>query len=212
MDEKGATPFVPVNVYPRSTGEFESATSHEDEIRRKKRQRLFVYIAAFAVFQVVVILVFALVVMRAKSPEVEITWAGVEGLSVGNSSYNMTLIAQLKIKNKNFGDYKYERTAMNVSHGGVTVGEGIIWNGKAEARDTETVVVTATVNSAALSGDMSSRILVLESKAALRGKVHLVKMWGIQFQIMKKRKGAEMNCDMEINLTSGAVQDLDCDD
>lgn len=213
MDEKAE--IAPVNLYPRSTDGLESATmSYDDEIRRKKRRKRLVYIAAFAVFQTVVILVFALVVMRVRSPEVEIDSATVEELSGGASShYNMTIIARLKIKNKNFGDYKYERTAMNISYGGVTVGEGVILNGKAEARDTETVQVTARVSSVvALSNETSSGILVLESKAALRGKVHLMKMWGIHFPMMKKRKGAQMNCVMEINLASGVVQDMDCDD
>lgn len=215
MEEKAA--IAPVDLYPRSTTDgLESATmAHEDEIRRKKRRKRLAYIAVFAVFQTVVILVFALVVMRVRSPEVEIDSAAVEGLSGPgpSSDYNMTIAAQLKIKNKNFGDYKYERTAMNISHRGVTVGEGVILNGKAEARDTETVLVTATVSSVvALSGETSSGILVLESKAALRGKVHLMKMWGIHFPMMKKRKGAEMNCVMQINLASRVVQDMDCDD
>ncbi|KAG5538293.1 hypothetical protein RHGRI_019028 [Rhododendron griersonianum] len=213
MDEKAE--IAPVNLYPRSTDGLESATmSYDDEIRRKKRRKRLVYIAAFAVFQTVVILVFALVVMRVRAPEVEIDSAAVEELSGGASShYNMTIVARLKIKNKNFGDYKYERTAMNISHGGVTVGEGVILNGKAEARDTETVQVTARVSSVvASSNETSSGILVLESKAALRGKVHLMKMWGIHFPMMKKRKGAQMNCVMEINLASRVVQDMDCDD
>ncbi|KAI8545040.1 hypothetical protein RHMOL_Rhmol07G0012300 [Rhododendron molle] len=213
MDEKAE--IAPVNLYPRSTDGLESATtSYDDEIRRKKRRKRLAYIAAFAVFQTVVILVFALVVMRVRSPEVEIDSATVEELSAGPSSdYNMTIVALLKIKNKNFGDYKYERTAMNISHGGGTVGEGVILKGKAEARDTEKVQVTTRVSSVvAQSREASSGILVLESKAALRGKVHLMKMWGIHFPMMKKRKGAEMNCVIMINLASGVVQDMDCDD
>lgn len=104
MDEKAE--IAPVNLYPRSTDGLESATmSYDDEIRRKKRRKRLVYIAAFAVFQTVVILVFALVVMRVRSPEVEIDSAAVEGLSAGASSdYSMTIIARLKIKNKNFGE------------------------------------------------------------------------------------------------------------
>ncbi|KAF7138336.1 hypothetical protein RHSIM_Rhsim07G0009600 [Rhododendron simsii] len=213
MDEKAE--IAPVNLYPRSTDGLESATTaYEDEIRMKKRRKRLAYIAAFAVFQTVVILVFALVVMRVRSPEVEIDTAEVVGLIGGPSShYNMTIAAQLKIKNKNFGDYKYERTAMNISHGGVTVGDGLILKGKADARDTETMLVTARVSSVvALSGETSSGILVLESKAALRGKVHLMKMWGMHFPMMKKRKVAEMNCVMGINLNSRVVQDMDCDD
>ncbi|KAL7203308.1 hypothetical protein ACSBR2_016577 [Camellia fascicularis] len=208
MTEKGATPFTPV----------EPSMAQFDELQRKKRLRRFAFIVIFALFALIVtILVFALVTMRVKTPRVEIRSVNVEGLYVGNSTYNMTLIAQIEIKNKNFGDYKYDRTTMSISHGGVIVGDGVIWKGNVKARDTYRMTVTTKVSSSGLldasrlSSDISSGVLMLNSEARLKGKVYLMKIWGIELQFVKKRKSAEMNCIMELNLTSGVIQNMDCD-
>ncbi|PSS03993.1 Late embryogenesis abundant protein [Actinidia chinensis var. chinensis] len=211
MAEKGVsmTPMAPADVYPRSDQEF-AASQYSDELRQKKRRKLFIYIAAFTVFQIIVIMVFALVIMRAKSPKVKISSAAIEGLKVDSSSYNMTLVANLKIKNRNFGNYKYERTTVNVTHGGVLVGEGVIWKGTAKARDTKEVGINVIVSSNGLTGN--SGVLLLDVEAKLRGKVHLMKMMGMEIILVKKRKGAELDCTMEVNLNNGQIQNMDCDD
>ncbi|KAK7860492.1 hypothetical protein CFP56_036778 [Quercus suber] len=64
-------PLGPESKEPRSDEESGSKTSVE-ELKRKKRIKLAVYIATFAVFQTVVILVFALIVMRVKTPKVRL--------------------------------------------------------------------------------------------------------------------------------------------
>ena len=208
MAEKGVSmaPMAPADVYPRSDQEF-AASQYSDELRQKKRRKLFIYIAAFTVFQLIVILVFALVIMRAKSPKVKISSAAIEGLRVDSSSYNMTLVANLKIRNRNFGNYKYDRTTVNVTHGGVLVGEGVIWKGKAKARDPREVGINVIVSSNGLKDN--SGVLLLDVQAKLRGEVHLMKMMGIEIILVKKRKGAELDCTMEINLNNGQIQNED---
>ncbi|KAL7233134.1 hypothetical protein ACSBR1_016881 [Camellia fascicularis] len=205
MTEKGATPFTPV----------EPSMAQSDELQRKKRLRGFAFIVIFALFSLIVtILVFGIVAMRVKTPRVEIRSVNVY---VGNSTYNMTFIAQIEIKNKNFGDYKYDRTTMSISHEGVIVGDGVIWKGNVKARDTYRMTVTTKVSSSGLldasrlSSDIGSGVLMLNSEARLKGKVYLMKIWGIELQFVKKRKSAEMNCIMELNLTSGVIQNMDCD-
>ena len=61
-----AYPMAPATKQPRS--DEESATLTSEELRRRKRIKLAIYIAAFAVFQTIVILVFVLIVMRVKTP------------------------------------------------------------------------------------------------------------------------------------------------
>ncbi|XP_057463207.1 late embryogenesis abundant protein At1g64065-like [Actinidia eriantha] len=211
MAEKGGsvTPMAPADIYSRSDQEF-AASQYSDELRQKKRRKLFIYIAAFTVFQIIVIMVFALVIMRAKSPKVKISSAAIEGLRVEDSSYNMTLVANLNIKNRNFGNYKYERTTMNVTQGGVLVGEGVIWKGTAKARDTKEVGINVTVSSNGLPDN--SGVLLLDVQAKLRGEVHLMKMMGVEIILVKKRKGAELDCTMEVNLKNGQIQNIGCDD
>ncbi|GFY97379.1 hypothetical protein Acr_11g0016850 [Actinidia rufa] len=116
MAEKGVsmTPMAPADVYPRSDQEF-AASQYSDELRQKKRRKLFIYIAAFTVFQIIVIMV-------------------------------------------QFG------------------------------------------------------VLLLDVEAKLRGEVHLMKMMGMEIILVKKRKGAELDCTMEVNLNNGQIQNMDCDD
>uniref|UniRef100_A0A5B6ZV42 Late embryogenesis abundant protein LEA-2 subgroup domain-containing protein n=1 Tax=Davidia involucrata TaxID=16924 RepID=A0A5B6ZV42_DAVIN len=208
MDGKQAYPFAPASVHPRSDEESQS----DQELRRKKKLKLYAYIAAFAVFQTIIILVFALIVMRIKTPDVKIRSVTVQNLNVGTASYNMTLIAEVTVRNKNFGDYKYDNSTMSINYGtaaDVIIGDGLIPKGNAKAKKTRRVNVTMEVSSNGVSdpsqvtSDINSGILMFNSHATLRGKVHLMK-------IMKKRKTTEMNCTMALNLTSRAIQDLNC--
>ncbi|KAF8412184.1 hypothetical protein HHK36_000143 [Tetracentron sinense] len=196
---------------PRS--DEESATLPSDEARRKRNIKCFAYVAAFVVFQTIIILVFALTVMRIKTPVLKLRSVTVQNLNVvpGTSpSFRMTLIAQVTIKNKNFGHYKFDNSTATVSYGDVTVGEAQIAKGRAKARNTRKMNITMEVTSDQLSGnsnlsnDVSSGMLILNSYAKLSGKVQLMK-------IMKKRKTVEMNCTMRLNLTSQAIEDLNCE-
>ncbi|KAA8516106.1 hypothetical protein F0562_019285 [Nyssa sinensis] len=208
MDEKQASPFAPFSVHPRSDEEFANSQS-EEELRRKKKLKLYAYIAAFAVFQTIVILIFALTVMRIKTPAVRIRSVTVQNLNVQPSSYSMTLIAEVTVRNKNFGHYKYDNSSVSISHGDAIVGNGEFLKGNAKAKKTRRVNVTMEVSSngisdaSRLSNEISSGTLMFNSQATLRGKVELMK-------VMKKRKTAQMNCTMALNLTSGAIQNLSC--
>ncbi|KAK4800697.1 hypothetical protein SAY86_021184 [Trapa natans] len=119
--------------------DMESFQSQEE--KRRKRMRLAAYIGAFAVFQVIVILVFALVVMRVKTPKFR-------------------------------------------------VGDGIAIHGL------ETV--------SGLGSELKSGVLTLNSGGRLNGKVELM-------FIFKKKKSADMNCSISINVASKAVQSVTCD-
>ena len=167
----------------RSDEESSSKTSAE-ELKRKKRIKLAIYIAAFTVFQTIVILVFALIVMRVKTPEVRLgNNVKFHNVTTGNSispSFDINFTAQLRVKNTNFGPYKYDNTIATFMHKGVSVGQVTIPKGKAGLRSTKKVGVTVNVNSkdlptsANLAGDLDSGLLMLNSHAKLNGKVELM--------------------------------------
>ncbi|KAK4601457.1 hypothetical protein RGQ29_010852 [Quercus rubra] len=177
-------PLAPSNGNPRS--DEESNTLQSKELKRKKRIKLAIYIAAFAVFQTIVILVFALTVMRVRTPKVRLgTDVTFSRLNTGNEtspSFDITFIAQVRVKNTNFGPYKYDNTAAIFTYQDVTVGTVTIPKGKAGLRSTKKVSVTAKFT----------------------GKVELL-------FVMKKKKATEMNCTMIIYLTSKKLKDLICE-
>ncbi|KAF8379615.1 hypothetical protein HHK36_029056 [Tetracentron sinense] len=205
-------PLAPSSKRPRS--DEESATmAQSKELRRKRNIECYAHIAVGVVLLTIIILVFALTVMRIKTPDVKLRSVTVENLNVGTTaspSFNMTLIAEVSVKNKNFGHFKFENSTATVSYRGMTVGEAYIAKGRAKARKTRRMNVTIDVNSDRLTGvsnlssDINSGILTLRSQAKLSGKVHLMEM-------IKKRKTAEMSCTMTISLISPGILDLICE-
>ncbi|KAF5479907.1 hypothetical protein F2P56_000690 [Juglans regia] len=207
-------PSAPTNKQP--SRDEESATSLSDqELRKKKRIKLGIYIAAFVVFQVLVITAFSLTVMRVKTPKVRLGTVLLQDVKTGNQtspSFDISFTTQVRIKNTNFGPFKYESTNATFTYQGVTVGQVSIPKGKVGFRSTKKVTVTVTVNSNALpisttsttlGSEMGAEVLTLNSHAKLGGKVELM-------FVTKKKKAAEMNCTMPIDLSTKAVQ-LNCD-
>ncbi|KAG2714994.1 hypothetical protein I3760_03G055600 [Carya illinoinensis] len=207
-------PSAPTNKQP--SRDEESANSlFDQELRKKKRIKLGIYIAVFVVFQVIVITAFSLTVMRVKTPKVRLGTVMLQDVKTGKQtspSFDISFTTQVRIKNTNFGPYKYESTNVTFTYQGVTVGQVSIPKGKAGFRSTKKVDVAVSVNSNALpisttsttlGSELGAEVLTLNSHAKLSGKVELM-------FVMKKKKAAEMNCTMPIDLSTKTVQ-LNCD-
>ncbi|KAB1215403.1 hypothetical protein CJ030_MR4G025307 [Morella rubra] len=197
-------PLAPAKAHPRSDEESNSLSS--DELRRKKRIKLAIYIVAFAVFQVIVITAFALTVMKVKTPKVRLGTVALSNVNTDANSFDISFTTQVTIKNTNFGPYKYDATNVTFTYQGITVGQASIPKSKAGMRSTKKVSVTVNVNSNSLPTNPnlgSAGVLTLSSQAKLSGKVELI-------FVMKKKKSAEMNCTMTINVSTKAVQDVNC--
>lgn len=178
----------------------------------KRNTKCLAYIAAFIVFQTIIILVFALTVMRVKSPKVRFGDVVVKSStpsSTNSSSFDMTLVAEVAIKNTNFGHFKYDSSSITILYGDTPVGSAVIPKGRAKARKTQKFNLSIEVTSASLSGnanlsnDIGSGVLLLSSQAKLSGKVHLMK-------VIKRKKSGQMSCTMAVHLAQRAIQDLNC--
>ncbi|XP_062119578.1 late embryogenesis abundant protein At1g64065-like [Humulus lupulus] len=156
--------------------------------------------------------------MRVRTPSLRLRSVHVHSLNYFNDNttnphFDMTLVAEIAVRNKNFGHFRFDNATANVTYGGVRVGDGEIVKGRARARSTKRMNVTIEVMSsnersvpqsmAKLSGDIRSGNLTLTSVAELRGKVTLMK-------VIKKKKTAHMNCTMTVNLGTKSVRDLRC--
>ncbi|XP_022737774.1 late embryogenesis abundant protein At1g64065-like [Durio zibethinus] len=179
---------------------------------KRNNAKCWAYVAAFVVFQTAIILIFALTVMRIRTPKVRFAAVSVENFNTGNSTspfFDMKLMAQVTVKNTNFGHYKYENSTIKILYGGNQVGEAAVVKARARARQTKKFDVTIDISSTSLSSnsnlgnDIASGVLPLSSQAKLEGKVHLMK-------VIKRKKSSEMSCTMGINLGTRAVQDLNC--
>ncbi|KAL2235152.1 uncharacterized protein LOC105158347 [Sesamum indicum] len=189
-------PLAPASIVPRSDEEYGNNYQSAEQIKKKKRMKCFAYIAAFAVFQTIIILVFALTVMRVKSPKVRL--GDVAVTNDGNGNVRFT--ARVLIKNTNFGRYNYDGSIATIRAGDNVVGQFVIPDSRARARSTKKIYVIADLTN--VSGTNSGP-LALSVDTAMRGKVELMK-------VIKRKKSAEMNCSMTVNLSTNAVQELRC--
>ncbi|PRQ17564.1 putative Late embryogenesis abundant protein, LEA-14 [Rosa chinensis] len=215
MAEKDKQAYALANGYTRSN-DHESAEAtfqYEEELKRQKRRKLFMYIiGTFFVFQIIVITLFALTVMKVKTPGLKLGNIDVQNLNFTSQtppSFEMTFTTQIRIKNANFGPYKYDSSYVTFLYQGMTLVQVTIPKGKAGGRLTTKIGATVILNSKALprvsnlGSDLDSGVLKLSSQAKISGKVVLM-------FVMKKKKSAEMNCTIEVNLATKRVQALEC--
>ncbi|EXC34335.1 hypothetical protein L484_006690 [Morus notabilis] len=209
--ESQSWPLAPMRVHQRSDEENPAFKA----LRKERTNKCFVYIFAGIVILGAILLIFALIVLRSKSPEIKLKSVTVKSLDYSTSpwpSLNATLIATVAIKNPNFGPYRFGSNNSAVFlYGGGKLGEQRIRQGKATAKATKRVNVTVEIRTSRLpqgsnnlGGDLSSGMVNLSSYCKFTGRVHLIK-------IFENRKTAEMNCAMTLVLKTKMIKNLRCD-
>jgi len=183
----------------------EEAQSQSKELRRKKRIKIAAYVVAFVVFQSIVIAIFALTVLKVKTPKFRVRSATFDTFSVTGTSLDVTMNAQLGVKNTNFGPYKYDNSTIIFYYRGVQVGSAFVPKSKANFKSTKKVNVNVSLSSTSseLASDYATGIVPLSSESRLTGKVELM-------LVMKKKKATNMNCTMELNVASQQLQNVNC--
>ncbi|CAK9156565.1 unnamed protein product [Ilex paraguariensis] len=209
--ESQVIPLSSAQIHPRSDEEF--AMTKPYNTHHQRSSKCFVYTLAAVVFLSMVLLIFASVVLRVDTPNVEIRSAWMENLRYGTSpspSLNLTLISEVAVDNKNFGRFKLEKSSKaSLLHGNETVGDTEINVWGVRARETKRVNATVQVRANGLwasmnfSREIDSGLVKLSSYAKLRGEVLVMKK-------LKRNKTAIMNCTMILNLTSQAIHNLLC--
>ncbi|KAA8539984.1 hypothetical protein F0562_026676 [Nyssa sinensis] len=149
------------------------------ELRRRKRMKCIVYVVAFAVFQTGIIMLFALTVMKIKTPKFRVRSATIAPFvdPTSNGPFNITMNAELGVKNTNFGHYKFDSSNITFFSMGTPIGNAFIPNARARARSTKKFNVTIE-----LTLPNSSGVVPLTSQSTLRGKVELMKNICILFE------------------------------
>ncbi|XP_059627416.1 late embryogenesis abundant protein At1g64065-like [Cornus florida] len=189
---------------PNSYGHVDEEAQSK-ELKRQKRKKLILYIAAFVVFQTIVIVIFSLTVMKVKTPKFRVRAASFETLNVNASSFDMRMNARLGVKNTNFGPYKFDNSTITFFYKGAAVGNAIVPKSTAKFQSTKRFNVTIDLSSSSseIATDFSSGILRLSCTSRLTGKVELM-------LVMKKKKAINMNCTMEVHIATQQIQNLKC--
>ncbi|CAB4280025.1 unnamed protein product [Prunus armeniaca] len=205
MAEK-AYPAAPENHgYQRSDAE---SLENADELKRKKKIKLAIYITIFVVFQIIVITTMSLTVMKVKTPKFRLGNINVQSLE-STPSFDLKFTTQIRIKNSaNWGSYKFNAGNVTFQHQGQTVGVINIAKGKVGWLSTIKRNANVSLDSSAITGsnlgnELSSGVLTLNSVGRLNGKV------AIMF-IMKKKKATNMNCTIAFDVAAKTLKSLHC--
>ncbi|BFG31830.1 hypothetical protein CerSpe_181040 [Prunus speciosa] len=208
MAEK-AYPAAPANHgYQRSDAE---SLENADELKRKKKIKLAIYITIFVVFQIIVITTMSLTVMKVKTPRFRLGNINVQSFESvqGTPSFDTKFTTQIKIKNSaNWGSYKFNAANITFQYQGVTLAVIDVAKGKAGwlstiKRNAEVSLNSTALTNSNLGSDLSSGVLTLNSVGRLNGKV------AIMF-IMKKKKATNMNCTIAFDVAAKNLRSLQC--
>ncbi|KAG6409854.1 hypothetical protein SASPL_127896 [Salvia splendens] len=191
------------SAYPARNGNTEAATAaaaHDATRaqRKKKRNKCILYILLFIVFQTAIITVFALTIMKVRTPRFRIRSAAITNFNAGTAaspSLQATITPEFTVKNANFGRYKYRNTTVEFFYRGTRVGQVSVLNSKTGWRSTKRFTHSAVElnisGSPQLAEDLRAGVVPITSTARMGGKVELI-------FIMKKNKATNMNCTMNI--------------
>ncbi|KAL7214195.1 hypothetical protein ACSBR1_026588 [Camellia fascicularis] len=150
---------------------------------------------------------------EAQTAEVEKFWvrsATFKTFNIATSSFNLTMNAELGVKNPNFGPYKYRNTTVEFYYGVTLVGTAIIPKSKVGHLKTKKFNVAVNLitppsllSDTKLASDISFGLLPLSSQSKLSEKVKLI-------LIMNKKKSTQMSCTMNVNIKTQQLQDVMC--
>ncbi|KAK9927089.1 hypothetical protein M0R45_024291 [Rubus argutus] len=205
------TQQAPVERHSRN-GEESNTYQFKDEIKREKRIKMYKYIGAFIVFQIIVFTVFGLTVVKVKTPKVRLGAIDIQSLNSvpATPSFDASFTTQIRVKNPNWGPFKFDASIATFSYQGVTLGQVLIQKSKAKMRSTKKIGVTVNLNSKALpsssnlGSELKSGVLTLRSQAKLSGKVEIM-------SVTKKKKSAQMDCAIVFDLSKKAIQGMECE-
>lgn len=183
---------------------------------RRSRARIVLFIVALIIAHAIMIVILDMTIFKVRTPKYRFDSVSLTDISTNSSttssSFHMKLNAEVAIKNKNFGPYKYYDCYLTIYYRGRSVGEVVVKEAKVKTLSTKklTFGINVTYSESAVSGksnlknDISSGALILSSKSEMRGQVKLLK-------IIPKDRQPKMQCTMSINLAEKVVKDLKCE-
>lgn len=174
---------------------------------RRKRIRWTGIIIAFVLLKVVIVGALFLTVFRFKDPDIELNSISIKQVilsTTGLPSVNMTLNAEIAVKNKNWGEFKFNNSTVILSYGGMEMNRVEIPKGKVKRRHTRLVpvVLDGNIGGGNLKDDLSKGFLDVIVYTEVAGKVNMM--------MLKKKRDGEMNCTVTVSIAAQEIQHYYC--
>ncbi|XWS50022.1 hypothetical protein CRYUN_Cryun12cG0052800 [Craigia yunnanensis] len=195
-------PLAPVAFQARSDDE--EALSMQLKLKKKKYIQCCGCISALLLIQAVVVLVLFFTVFHIHDPKIQMNSITIQRLEfLSNDSLrtdvNVTLLADVSVKNPNVATFKFNNSTTLIYYGGRVVGEGNHLQGKAKARRTLRRNVTVEIVPEKIlavpsfMSDITSGALNISSYTRISGRVKIM-------NIIKKNVVVKFNCTMTYRL------------
>ncbi|KAL5571500.1 hypothetical protein UlMin_021097 [Ulmus minor] len=213
VEKEQVRPLAPAADHPSSDDN--EAALHLKKIRRRKLIRCCGCLAAILLLQAIVIIILILTVFRVKDPVIHMNRITVTQLELVNNNTtpkpgtNMSLTADVSVKNPNVASFKYTNTTTTLFYHGVVVGEARGPPGRARPRRTSRMNITVDImtdrlmSSPSITADFGSGLLSMTSYSRIPGRVKIL-------NIIKRHVVVKMNCTMTVNISSQAIKDQKC--
>ncbi|KAJ7944979.1 Late embryogenesis abundant protein [Quillaja saponaria] len=193
-------PLAPSSFHLRSD-EGEAIILKKQQLRRRRCIQCCGCVTALFLILAVTFIVLLFTVFHVKEPVLRMNRVDI----VNVTTNNITVIAQVSVKNSNAASFKFSNTTTTIYHNGTVVGEGKTPPGIAKARRTLRINVTVEIMPEKIlaTGGLSKEALNMSSYTRIDGKVKIL-------NIVKKKVVVKMNCTMEYNITNQEIQTQYC--
>ncbi|GER26452.1 late embryogenesis abundant protein [Striga asiatica] len=198
-------------------------TSSDDEeaepttAKSRRRRRLLVCSATAAGILLILAATaaaLALTVFRIRDPVIRMNGVAVQradlvaGTAMPRPGSNMTIAADVSVKNPNFATFRYRNTTTAIYYRGVVIGEARGPPGRARAQRTMRMNITVDVmmdrvlSQPDLASDLASGVVTMSSYTVVGGRVRVL--------MIGKHVTVTMNCSMTVNITSRTIMEQRC--
>ncbi|KAK6141060.1 hypothetical protein DH2020_025197 [Rehmannia glutinosa] len=198
----------------RSTSSDDESATAVTKTRRRRWLKCCAFVAALLLIQATVVVILIFTVFKVKDPIIRMNDVTVQRLDLINGTTtprpgsNMTLNADVSVKNPNYASFRYQNTTTTLYYRGAVIGEARGPPGRARARRTMRMNVTVDVitdrvlNQPDLGSDINSGLITMSSYTVVGGRVKIF--------VVKKHVTVRMNCSMTVNITSRVIQQQKC--
>ncbi|PQM36621.1 uncharacterized protein Pyn_19755 [Prunus yedoensis var. nudiflora] len=201
-------PLAPANSYHLRSDEEEVIVSSHIKLSQRKYVMCCGCVSALFLIIAVTAIVLGFTVFHVKGPRIKMNNVTIQQLELANgtlrSDTNLTLLADVSIKNPNVASFKYENTTTMVYYREMEVGQGRTPAGVAKARRTMRMNVTVDIVPREImvvpgfTSEVASGTLKVSTYTRIQGKVKIV--------MVNKNVVVELNCSMTYNFASKEIQ------
>ncbi|XP_050280426.1 late embryogenesis abundant protein At1g64065 [Quercus robur] len=212
VEKEQVRPLAPATDCPSS--DHNEAALHIQKLKRKRCIKCCGIISALLLLQAIVVIILIFTVFKVKDPIIKMNGVTITKLELINNTIpkpgvNMSLIADVSVKNPNVASFRYSNTTTTLFYHGSVVGEARGPAGKAKPRRTMQMNITVDIitdrliSNPNLQSDVGSGLLTMSSYSKIPGRVKML-------SIINKHVVVKMNCTMTVNISSKAIQDQKC--